>query len=525
MLDKLGSISWRHLFSDTPLQSPVFDRWQSWYRRLFKSRWTIIVLLLLGMARGILFLAAYAPADGADAGDYYLYAAYMAGYELPDRVANISPMYSGFIYLNHYVLGHFELIIFWQFLMSALLGVLMYLALRGYNALLGILVALLVLGDAQIGILFNFASTEPLYIFLLCVMFAAALSLKNRSWLWQCVLLGMLLALLRETRTVALYLFVPVMLLFAIYTRSYRRILPMVASFIIMVIGINLVLQTAQVEQVSTTNANMYVRPLFQYDLLDPAAGPASQQLEELRKRCREEQPNHGFMNCAIGHLGTEAAATALFERAYQETLLANPNAMLEKNIADFHSFLLSSGQQYHGSPTPAEIQCEDVEDRAERNINGFLDREWVDLSLSPRQLIDLRTVTHEFTQQMCPPWPESTAARQITDFLGSRYRSLSRPQPYVWNAILFIFIIAVPWARRYGYPFLLAGAIWVYHAAVSAAVANVQPRYIVVTNPMKAVLVVLMIFLLGQLLLRLLDAALLSRRQPELQVNGEHSD
>jgi len=517
MSDNLSRQDWRILFADKPLQSAFFQHGLSLYRWMFDSRWTILMLLLIGLLRGIVFLVSYAPADGADGADYYLYAAYIAGEELPNRAANVSPMYPLFIYLNYYVLGNFNLIIVSQFLMSLALGLIMYLGLRRYNAALAVLVALVVLGDAQVGILFNFASTEPLYIFFLSIMYALATGIspagQRKTWgLWS-VLLGILLAVLRETRTVARFLFVPVIALFALYTRRWQPILQAVVGFGFTLLFIGFIFQTTEVAQTSTVNRAMYARPLFQYGLLDPTLGPNSERLDELRQHCRQTQPGQSLYTCLIAQLGDEQDVQALYESAYQETLRANPNALLRKAAEAFHRFLLMSGQQYEGSPTPAIVQCDGLEARSERHLDTLMNRQWSDLELTAQQVAALRTVTFDFVQQMCPPWYESEAARRVTDYLGFRYRSLSRPAPFIWHSVTLLLIILIPWARRYWYPFLLAGAIWVYHAAVSAAVVNVQPRYVAVTNPMRAILIVMLLFIIGQLLLRVVDILLINQQ------------
>jgi len=499
------------------LKSPLFQRWEPLYQRLFASRWTLFFLLLLGIGRALLFLAAYAPADGADGGDYYLYAAYIAGYDLPDRAANVSPVFPIFIYLNTYVLGNFNLIILWQLLMSSLLGVLMYWGLRCYNALLAFLVALVVLGDPQVGVVFNFTSTEPLYIFMLVAAFALATGtqkIKERWLRWQDVVLGVLLTLLRETRTVGAYLFVPFAVLFAVYTRNWRRVLLLLATFTLTSIGFTTLTRTASVNQTSTYNANMYARLLNSEDLLDAENGEASARLVALRETCESRPEDMSMLACLELEMGDINAVYDLYQAAYQEAVQEETGAILTPVVDAFFRYLRMSGHQYSGSPSPAQVQCADIDARAQRQFDQFLEREWSAYDLTPSQLEDFRTVTWDFMQQMCPPAWESEPIREVVNYVSFRYRSLSRPNPVMWNVLLVGLILVLPWARRFWYPVFLAGGVWAYHASISAAVNNVQPRYVVVTNPMRAVLVVMLIFLVANLLLRLLDAWLMRQKE-----------
>ncbi len=72
--------------------------------------------------------------------------------------------------------------------------------------------------------------------------------------------------------------------------------------------------------------------------------------------------------------------------------------------------------------------------------------------------------------------------------------------------------VLLVPWARRALPLVLIAGAVVANHAAASAVVLNVQPRYIAVVNPYKGVLLLALAWVLGLLALRLLDEWLARR-------------
>jgi hypothetical protein len=77
--------------------------------------------------------------------------------------------------------------------------------------------------------------------------------------------------------------------------------------------------------------------------------------------------------------------------------------------------------------------------------------------------------------------------------------------------------VLAIPWARRRClFPVLLAGAILANHAAISAVVLNVQPRYIAVTNPYKGFLLLALLYILGLMLVRIADEWLARRNRTE---------
>ena len=79
-------------------------------------------------------------------------------------------------------------------------------------------------------------------------------------------------------------------------------------------------------------------------------------------------------------------------------------------------------------------------------------------------------------------------------------------------KAALAVAVLAIPWARRYLIPVLLAGAILANHAAASAVVLNVQPRYIAVANPYKGVLLLVLVYVVGRTAARVIDAWLARR-------------
>jgi hypothetical protein len=105
----------------------------------------------------------------------------------------------------------------------------------------------------------------------------------------------------------------------------------------------------------------------------------------------------------------------------------------------------------------------------------------------------------------------------RLVDQVAVRYKSISRPRPYVWYGELGPLVLVIPWARRRClFPALLAGAILANHAAISAVVLNVQPRYIAVTNSYKGFLLLALLYVLGLLILRLADEWLARRTRTD---------
>lgn len=496
--------NWFLLFSD---DIPHSQKLKQFYDTLFKSRWTVLCLLLLGLLRVGLFLFAYAPADGADAGDYYAYAAFIGGVDIPDRAANVSPMYPIFIYFAHYVVGQFDVAILMQLVMSSSLGLITYLGLRHLNAFLACLVALIVSFDAQTGVIFNFTSTEPLYIFFLVVMFAIMASTRrDESTLWKPIALGITLFLISETRTIGTYLIIPVLGLYGLYTLDLKRISLAVGSTILSIIIFAGITSSFQIQQTSTTNMLMYSRPLLVHDLLIPDAGPASEQVAALLEGCDTSIRSRHISACVEEQLSEgEEAVGQLYRDAYIEALQADPMSFVSAARTAFYNYIRMSGQQYMGTPTPAVVQCADIESRVRQNIDYILTVEWRAVNMSAEQTANYRQVMLDFGYEMCPAAFENDTARLITDFIATHYRWLSPQNPYLVHAILIALIVTFVWARKYWYVYSLATGVWLYHALISTIFLNIQPRYVVVTNTMRAFIIGLLIFLLLQLLIRLM--------------------
>jgi hypothetical protein len=506
-------------FRDSTLRSPQLAALQRRLRLVYNSRCTFWLLLALGVIRVVIFLLAYPPARGADATDYFLYAAQFKGLKAPIVFELIYPLYPLLMYLAHYVLGSLYWLIGLQLVMSAVQGVMFYWGIRPYSPALAFGVALMVLGDAETGVLYNFTSTEPAYMFLLNLSFCVFLiQLKRPSGRWLQagdVALGALLVLTLLMRPVGRYLIVPFGILFLMGTRSWRRSAVVAASYGIALVASVLFNQVVFNRlELNGSGTFMLNRPLVVSGLLHADNGPASARLVEMRAACPADSNR---TRCLIEQTGSWPAVRKLYADAYQEMLQKHSVEFGRKVIAAFTDFLRMPGQQYSGPVTPSAVQCTDVEATTDRNVAAYLDQDWLLLDAPDVTAEKLRPIVSDFNHATCPPWPDSATVRRAVDWVAMHYRSLSRPHPYVWYAELGLVVLLIPWARRYLFPVLIAGAILANHAAASAVVLNVQPRYTAVVNAYKGFLILTLLFAVGLFLLRVADA-LLARRAPSLQ-------
>jgi len=509
----------KNAFRDSTLRSPQLAALQRRLRLFYDSRYTFWLLLALGVVRAVIFLLAYPPARGADATDYFLYAAQFKGLKAPIVFELIYPLYPLLMYLAHYVLGSLYWLIGLQLAMSAVQGVMFYWALRPYSPALAFGVALMVLGDAQTGILYNFTSTEPAYMFLLNLSFCVFLiQLKRRSGRWVQagdVALGVLLVLTLLMRPVGRYLIVPFGILFLVGTRSWRRSTVVAASYGIALVA-SVLFNQIVFDRLELNGGGTFMlnRPLVVSGLLHADNGPASARLVAMRAACPASNKR---TRCLIEQTGSWPTVRKLYADAYQEMLRKHTIEFARKVVAAFNDFLRLSGQQYSSPITPSAVQCADVEATTDRNVAAYLEQDWLLLDAPDVTAEKLRPIVSDFNHATCPPWPDNATVRRAVDWIAMHYRSLSRPHPYVWYAELGLVVLLIPWARRFLFPVLIAGAILANHAAISAMVLNVQPRYVAVVNAYKGFLVLTLLFIVGLFLLRVADA-LLARRAPSLQ-------
>jgi hypothetical protein len=496
-------------------QSPQITALIRRLRPIYDSPWTVWGLLALGAVRAVLFLIAYPPAHGADSPDYFLYAAQFEGLDAPNVFSLIYPLYPLLIYLTHYVLGSVYVLILFQTLLSVVQGAIFYWGFRPISPALAFVVALMVLGDAQTGVLYNFTSTEPLYMFSLnaafCVFLVQVRRRPDRTIAPGDILLGVLLATTLLSRPVGRYLIVPFGVLFLLGTRSVWRTAIMGAVYGVVLVA-SVLFNRAVFDRLELTGGGdfMLVRPLVKSGLLEADNGPASARLLEMRSQC---DPAETWPRCMYLQTGDWPTVRRLYADAYQEMLRTHWLDFARLVFDDFTEFLRLPGQQYGGPITPADAQCEDVEAVTDRNTRMYLDKDWLLLD-SPDATYDrLWPIMDDINRAMCPPWPDHDGVREIVDRMALRYRSLSRPRPYLWYAALAAAVLAVPWARRrLLIPVLLAGAVLANHAAASAIMLNVQPRYMAVVNPYKGVLLLALLYIIGRTAARVIDAWLVRR-------------
>jgi hypothetical protein len=520
----------RRISQDDSIQSRGLVDLQKRLAVICNSRYTIPLLLALGVIRVIVFLLAYPLAHGADHLDYYLHAAFLAGVPLPVAVANTVPLYPVLLAMTYYGLGSSHLIFGLQLAMSAVEGTLYYLGLRRSSPLLAFVCALVITGDAQVGILYNFTSTEPLYLFLLTATFCLLLSQSNRRGRGRRTLtrdlgLGALLFGLTIARTVGRFLYIPLGLLFIIGTRDWRRGLVLAVGFIAASLIFNTLysLRVAtlassapevSVERITNVNDTMVLVPLAAHNLLSADNGPLSAELIAYHSTCEAGQ---GW-SCVIDKVGGQSAYLRLINGAYLEMVRAKTVEYASLTLKQFSAYLSMSGQQFQGSPSPSDAQCSDlpaVVDSSFQSIAGY----WLynDSNFNRQTLHD---AVADVEGLFCPPSPHVASIQAFVDAVALRYRSLGRPHPLIWYGALILLVAFIPWARRRMWlPLLAAGAILVNHAAISALLINVQPRYVVVTNPFRAVLLLLLVYVVAGVIIRVVDEWLL-RRETGAQSN-----
>ncbi len=503
--------------ADLAWRSPQFTSIQHRLSLIYNSRYTPWLLLLLGLLRTVVFVIAYPPAHGADSSDYFLYAAQFKGLDAPIVFELIYPLYPLLIYLTYYVLGSIYWLIGFQLVLSAMQGVIFYWGLRLYSPALGFVVALMVLGDAQTGILYNFTSTEPLYMFLLNLAFCLYLvQLKrpaDRRIQRGDILLGVSLALVLLMRPVGRYLIVPFGVLFLLGTRSWWRTAVVVVSFGAVLV-VSLIFNQIVFDQFELNGGGSFMlnRPLVKSGLLEADDGPASARVVELQAACPESK---GRNRCFVEQMGSWPAVRKLHADAYQEMLKKHGPEFAERVMNEFTDFLRLPGLQYHGSVKPSDVQCADIDAKTERETEQYVEQDIMLYGASDATFEKLRPIIYDISSAMCPPWPDNDTVSSAVEQLAVRYRSLARPKPYLWYGALGVLVMLIPWARRlYLFPVLLAGAILANHAAISAVVLNVQPRYIAVTNPYKGFLLLMLFYIVGLFLLRLADGWLASRHE-----------
>ncbi len=320
------------------------------------------------------------------------------------------------------------------------------------------------------------------------------------------VLVGLLLL----TRAVARFLMIPVALVYALQTRRWKHTLILMGGFGATLLAYALFSQLSfnQVEGVNSSTYMVTDVALRNRGWLLPENGPATTEFLALQAACRGDRLR--IYTCYEYERGSTDGLIGLILNTTIETIQANlvPYAL---NVWDnLNRFLKLSGQQLGFDPdTPGAAQCADVEGqiaaiRLEDTRGNGWNWAWGARSYIDNHFEEFRARLGAFMKVLCPPLPDSPAAREVVDFLTFRYRSLGRPQPMLWYGALIVLALVVPAVRRKYLTLVLVGSAFLFnHALASALIDNVQPRYVVVTNPFRALLLVTLVYVLVWLALR----------------------
>jgi hypothetical protein len=454
---------------------------------LIATRNLVWVIVLLGIVRTALGLQAYPPAYAADAFDYYLYAMRLNGTtELALMAHHVSPLYSYLMHLSYNVLGSAYWLLVLQIFFAVSITPLFYLALRPYQPFFAALASLIILFDMQFHIQFNFLASEALYVYLLALLFFVCLRAwhANQTGMIAAAqtgffLSGLILVALLLTRPPAKVLFIPVLLLIGLSTVSWANLWRASAGFLVgclLFAGISFVM-VGQVEGL-TSGLGMLRRAAA--EISDDAATANSVQ-----------RPGEG------GELGT-------FLTTQAELYSRNLSQVVQSTIGGMLQYLSMSGQQWgFVSTRPSEVQCENYPHPAD--FDNWITAEVVDKDFDPLPATDevaalLRSLRPPFRDALCPEsgW-QSERVQAAVDWIALRYRSLGRPAPQVllWYGGVLLLSVFLPALRRFLPIVLFAGLLLFYHASISAVLLDVQARYVVVTNPFRAILLSLLVFML----------------------------
>lgn len=454
-----------------------------------------LFLFLLGMARGLVLLLAYPPAHGADSFVYFLYAENFTGAP-NDFVSHTGyPLYPMLLYASFYVAGSVYWLMALQWLLAAAVAPLYFLALAPYNRWLAYAAGVVILLDFQVAIVFQFTSTEPLYIFLLalCVWLMAGVLGPDNGRMWQFVAVGAVLALLLLTRPVGRFLIVPAVALALMRYKDWRPPLAMLTAFCAVLLAQH-ALMSLTFRAGSTLAAGdsmlaniMNANPQW----LSAENGPNSAIYAQALANCQE----HPF-RCLQGVVGDWDAALRVVSGAAAETVRAHLPDVLAGIVRNTNEFLMMSGQQYAGPDSPSVLQCARQTAPATREALMKTTWGWALPSYDEATLERITVSEDRVRAAMCPPLSAPSAeAKRIVDALAERYRSIGRPQALLWYAVILAGVALLPWLRRrYLLLVLLLLAVLMNHALISAVTFNVQPRYVVVVNPLREILLLMLL-------------------------------
>ena len=480
-------------------------------RQLAGQRWLLWALLALGLGRALISLLAYPPARGADSLAYFFYAERLYGLDIPGLSQVVPPLYPILILISYKWLGSIYVLIVAQILMSAAIVPLYYDAIRRVDALLALGTSLIVLFDFQTAVAFNFISTEPLYIFLLALSFNLFMrAMERNSCRITHAATGVSLFLLMLTRAVGRYLILPLALLHLLRLRSWKRLLIFTGGFAL-ALALYALLSQALLKQVEGVDSSSYMITGVaskNREWLAAANGPATVEFMALLDYC-DNVPGNIYV-CYERQHGSREGLIPLLANTVLETVRANIGPYAASVWAQLNDFLKLSGQQYGRDPgLPSAIQCADPNGRVDAmTVETTYEKGW-GWAWGARDYIDnhfetFRETLRPIVNALCPPWPDSPTVRRVVDTLSFRYRSLGRPNPMLWYGALWLLVLIVPWMRRRYLMLVLAGSVFLFnHALISAVIDNVQPRYVMVTNPFRALLLLTLLYLLLRLILQ----------------------
>jgi hypothetical protein len=136
----------------------------------------------------------------------------------------------------------------------------------------------------------------------------------------------------------------------------------------------------------------------------------------------------------------------------------------------------------------------------------------WVLPDVSGATILSFREAMQPVAYAMCPPWLDVPSLRPFVNLVMERYRSLGRPTPYLWYGALLVITLFLKPARRYLSIVLAGEVILLNHALITAMVYTVHPRYVVVINPVRALLLSLLLYLVCIVAITLLNRGILRR-------------
>ena len=474
---------------------------------LFESHWIIWILFGFALVRGLISLLAYSPALGADSFAYFFYAERLVGMDVPGLEQLVPPLYPFLILVTYKWLGSTYVLIFVQFLMSAAIVPLYYDALKTIDPLLALLASLVILFDFQLAVVFNFTSTEPLYVFMLAVSFNLFMHVVTRhdsgSPMMVAASAGALVLLLL-TRAVGRFMVIPLALVLLLRTRSWKRLAVFVGSFGLALIAYSLLSLSlfGHVEGVSSSTYMVTGIISRNKTWVSPGNGPATAEFLAIQKRCEGGQFSD-ISNCYLFEHGTTDGLIALMVNTALETISANLMPYAIQVWDNLNEFLKLSGQQLgFDRSTPSAAQCEVAGEQTNTYGYGWT-WAWI-AGNDDANYKAFRIQWDSIEKSLCPPLPDSELVRNAVNYLAFRYRSLGRPAPMLWYGTLLLLAVVIPWARRQYLTLVLAAGVFLFnHALISAALGNVQARYVVVTNPFRAILLLVLLFIGVRLIAR----------------------